>query len=140
MSQDAQRYGLYIALGAAGGALMIGVSLAIRSMGLNPLAAPHGSCLLWNRGLIVPMALFNLAILAAYAIIPVQLLRFRTLSPLLTWLFAGFIWSCGLTHLMDMVTLFYPAYGAQIFVLGACASLSVATVIVLFRVLGKPGP
>ena len=75
---------------------------------------PHGFCLLWQPGLIWTYALSDAGIGLAYFSIPLALgviarrrkdLVFR---PFLL-LFAVFIFLCGATHLLDVVTLWWQA-------------------------------
>jgi hypothetical protein len=51
------------------------------------------------------------------------------------WLFATFILLCGATHLLDVVTLWVPAYGAQVVVKAATALVSIGTAIALWQLL-----
>ena len=52
-------------------------------------------------------------------------------------LFAAFIFLCGLTHLVQMVTLWSPIYETQAFVKAATAFVSVATAIMIFPLIPK---
>ena len=51
------------------------------------------------------------------------------------WLFAIFILLCGTTHLLDVLTLWVPAYGVQALVKVATASVSMVTAIALWWLL-----
>jgi PAS domain S-box-containing protein len=103
---------------------------------------PHGFCLLWEPGLIWTSALADLAVGAAYFTIPVVLVAFVrrrrdvAFQPLF-WLFAAFILLCGVTHWLDLVTLWVPAYGAQAVAKAATAIVSMATVVALWRLLPR---
>ena len=101
---------------------------------------PHGFCLLWEPGLIWTHALSDTAIAAAYFSIPAALvvvarrrqdLMFRPLF----WLFSAFIMLCGTEHLMEVLTLWVPAYGLQGAIKVATAVASAVTAIVLWRLL-----
>ena len=101
---------------------------------------PHGMCLLWQPWLVVLWAGSDLLIFLSYTAIPVALLtvlRKREDIPFsgLVVLFASFILLCGLTHLMGIVTLWYPIYpwvGVLKLITGA---VSAGTALVLFRLI-----
>ena len=70
---------------------------------------PHGYCFTWSPGLLWSMVSADAAIAAAYFSIPVAVLSYgrRRPEPVakgLVWLFSGFIFACGVTHLMDIWT------------------------------------
>lgn len=97
----------------------------------------HGYCLLWQPWLVALYAGSDALIFIAYAAIPIALLRFIRLRPDIGYrhliaLFAAFILLCGLTHLISMVTLWYPAYGLHAAVKLATAIVSLTTAAVLF--------
>ena len=103
---------------------------------------PHGFCLLWEPGLLWTHALSDIAIAIAYFSIPAALvvvarsrkdLMFRPVF----WLFAAFILLCGTEHILEVVTLWIPAYGWQGAVKVATAATSAVTAIVLWRLLPK---
>jgi len=76
---------------------------------------PHGYCLSWDPGLTAALVLGNLLIALAYFTIPLVILRFirqrRDIDfRYLHWLFAAFIVTCGITHLLHVVALWYPVY------------------------------
>jgi len=100
----------------------------------------HGFCLLWQPGLIWTYALSDIGIGLAYFSIPVVLaliarrrhdLGFRGFL----WLFAAFILLCGLTHWLDVLTLWIPAYGLQAVVKAITALVSICTAAALWRLL-----
>ncbi|WP_419730214.1 EAL domain-containing protein [Lichenicola sp.] len=101
---------------------------------------PHGFCLLWQPGLIWTFALADFATGAAYFAIPIALaviLRRRkdlVFQPIL-WLFIAFILLCGITHWLDVITLWVPIYAIQGAAKTIAATVSVLTAIVLYRVL-----
>jgi signal transduction histidine kinase/CheY-like chemotaxis protein len=101
---------------------------------------PHGFCLLWQPGFIWTYALSDAGIGLAYFSIPLALgviarrrkdLVFR---PLLL-LFAAFIFLCGATHWLDMLTLWSPLYGVQALVKAVTALVSISTAIVLWKLM-----
>jgi len=76
----------------------------------------------------------------AYFMIPVLLMymiRKRTDIPFpkIIWLFVAFIVLCGLTHLIDAVLFWWPAYRLSAMVRMITAIVSVFTVYALYRVL-----
>ena len=76
---------------------------------------PHGFCLAWDPGLLWLQAGSDVLIAAAYYSIPFALLRFSLLRrdlafPWMFRLFAAFILACGTTHVVDVVTLWWPLY------------------------------
>jgi PAS domain S-box-containing protein len=101
---------------------------------------PHGFCLLWEPGLIWTYAVSDSVIALAYFTIPAALAvlahrrRDLVFRPLF-WLFAMFILLCGTTHLLDVVTLWLPAYRLESAVKAATAATSILTAIVLWRLL-----
>ena len=89
----------------------------------------HGYCLLWKPWLVVLHAGSDFLIFAAYFAIPVAIWLFLRQRPdlelkPLAILFAAFIFLCGLTHLVQMVTLWWPIYETQAFVKAATAFVS----------------
>src|SRR5664279_2289080 len=93
---------------------------------------PHGFCLLWEPGLIWTYAVSDTGIALAYLTIPLALAVFArrrgdlVFKPMV-WLFASFILLCGATHLLDVVTLWVPAYGVEALVKAATAAVSIVT-------------
>ena len=78
----------------------------------------HGYCLLWKPWLVVLHAGSDVLIFLAYFAIPAAIwifLRQRQDLELkrLAILFAAFIFLCGLTHLVQMVTRWWPIYEMQ---------------------------
>jgi PAS domain S-box-containing protein len=103
---------------------------------------PHGFCLLWEPGLIWTYAVSDAGIAVAYFTIPLALAAFArrrrdlVFRPIF-WLFAAFILLCGSTHLLDVVTLWVPAYGLQAIAKAATAAISIATATALWLILPK---
>jgi len=93
---------------------------------------PHGFCLLWEPGMIWLHAVSDAVTGFAYFTIPLALaifVRRRTdlvFRPVFV-LFAAFIVLCGTGHLLDLVTLWVPAYGLEGLVKAATASVSILT-------------
>jgi PAS domain S-box-containing protein len=109
----------------------------------------HGYCLLWKPWLIVLHAGSDLLIFAAYFAIPAAIWIFLRRRPelelrRLAILFAAFIFLCGLTHLVQMVTLWWPIYETQGVLKAATAIVSVITAVLIFplipRAVAIPSP
>ncbi|QZD92033.1 sensor histidine kinase [Qipengyuania xiapuensis] len=101
---------------------------------------PHGMCLLWQPWLLLLWAGSDMLIFLSYSAIPIALLtvlRQRKDIPHagLVVLFASFILLCGLTHLLSIVTLWYPIYPYVGLVKLATGVVSAITAITLFRLI-----
>ena len=101
---------------------------------------PHGFCLLWDPTLIWTYAISDVGIGLAYFSIPLALIVFVRRRPEIVfrplfWLFATFILLCGLSHWLDVLTLWVPAYGLEAFVKAATALVSLVTAMSLWRLL-----
>ncbi len=102
----------------------------------------HGYCLLWKPWLVLIHAGSDILIFGSYFAIPVAIwifVRKRPTLPLqnLAWLFAAFILLCGLTHLINLITLWWPIYETQGVVKLATALVSVATAVSIFPLIPK---
>jgi PAS domain S-box-containing protein len=110
---------------------------------------PHGHCYLWNPGLIRLHLISDFLIAAAYFTIPFTLVRFvrkRRDLPF-NWMFVCFgvfIVACGMTHVMEIITLWKPYYWIAGIVKAITALASVPTAILLVRLIPSalhfPGP
>jgi len=101
---------------------------------------PHGMCLLWKPWLVILWAGSDLLIFLSYTAIPFALFRIlrrrsEVPHPGLVALFASFILFCGLTHLMGIITLWYPIYPVVGLLKLATGLVSAATAIALFRLV-----
>jgi signal transduction histidine kinase/CheY-like chemotaxis protein len=110
---------------------------------------PHGFCLLWEPGLIWLHALSDIGIGIAYFTIPMALAVFARRRRDLVFrpvffLFAAFIMLCGTGHLLDVLTLWVPAYWADGLVKAATAIVSIVTAVALWvllpQALALPSP
>lgn len=88
----------------------------------------------WSRALTLVSVAGNLAVWLVYTIIPaclVAVVRFQNLAnpklTRLTWLFAHFIFWCGLTHLTRALTFVWPAYRLSALIVGVTALVSWVT-------------
>jgi signal transduction histidine kinase len=101
-------------------------------------AAPHGYCLLWNRRLVTIHVICDGLIALAYILIPIIIYLFvRTKNirenKVLFALFASFILACALTHVMDIVVIWYPWYVLQGLIMAIAAIVSILTVVTLWQ-------
>jgi uncharacterized membrane protein len=90
---------------------------------------PHGICLSWDPELMTAFVLSNGLIAIAYMIITLVLaVAARQPKPAmprwLYWSFAAFVFCCGVSHILDDVTLWLPVYRLQAVVLGLTAIVS----------------
>jgi hypothetical protein len=95
---------------------------------------PHGFCLSWDPSLMAAVVIANAAIALAYTIIAAALVTAaiapRPVVPRwLYWSFAGFIFCCGVSHVLDDVTLWFPIYRVQAAVLSITAIVSLLTAV-----------
>ncbi len=114
----------------------------IHDMINNASYMAHGYCLLWKPWLIVLHAGSDVLIFLAYFAIPVAIwifLRRRKEIELrgLALLFAAFIFLCGLTHIVQAVTLWWPIYETQAYLKAATAIVSVITAVMIFPLIPK---
>ena len=101
---------------------------------------PHGYCYLWQTNLVGLHVIADGLIALAYYSIPVTLLYFikkRQNVPFkgVFGLFSAFIISCGTTHLIGIVTLWYPIYWVSGFIKAITAIISIYTALVIIPML-----
>ena len=101
---------------------------------------PHGMCLLWEPWLVLLWSGSDLMIFTAYMAIPLAIIMVLKRRPDLAHrglvsLFAGFILLCGVTHALSIVTLWTPIYPLMGAVKLATGLISLATALVLFRLI-----
>lgn len=108
------------------------------------LFMPHGMCLLWRPELMTLHIVSDVLIALAYFTIPFGIAQFvRGRDDLLSRhralavLFAGFIFFCGLTHLVSIVVLWIPIYIIEGWLKAATALVSVATAGLLFTLVPR---
>ncbi|HYZ39548.1 MAG TPA: PAS domain S-box protein, partial [Stellaceae bacterium] len=98
---------------------------------------PHGSCLLWQPGLIWLHVVSDMITGVSYYAIPLALACFVWRRPdidfgRMFWMFAGFILACGTTHFFDVWTLWHPDHAAQGVVKAVTATISLITAAMLW--------
>lgn len=102
--------------------------------------APHGFCYQWDWRLILLHVTSDALIAAAYMSIPITLLYFvdqRRDLPFhwIFGLFGVFIVACGLTHMMEIWTLWHASYWASGTLKAITAISSVLTAILLVKIV-----
>lgn len=98
---------------------------------------PHGYCFLWQPELLWMHVISDLTIALAYFSIPITLyilLRKNAAMMPYRWvfgMFAVFIFFCGVTHLIELVTLWAPIYYVEGIMKLLTAAASVATAVMM---------
>jgi PAS domain S-box-containing protein len=103
---------------------------------------PHGFCLAWEPGLLGLHVISDAVIAIAYYTIPFALLYFisRRRDLAFRGLFAlsgAFILACGTTHVMGVVTLWYPAYWLDGIIKFFTAAVSIFTAAAIWWAMPK---
>lgn len=101
---------------------------------------PHGHCFLWLPDILWLHVVSDALIASAYYSIPATLLYFagrRVDVPFknLFYLFSAFILLCGTTHLLEIWVIWHPDYAIEGLVKAATAAASVATAVILWKVV-----
>ncbi len=104
----------------------------------SSIGIPHGFCFLWNPGLLWLHVISDSLIALAYFLIPVVLLRVvhrRKDIPYngILLCFGAFIVCCGITHILEVVTLWRPVYWVSGAMKAVTAAISLATFVLLVR-------
>ncbi|HEX4140710.1 MAG TPA: hypothetical protein VHY09_10215, partial [Candidatus Methylacidiphilales bacterium] len=101
---------------------------------------PHGMCYQWN-GTVISLHVISDALIAlAYYSIPLTLVYFvrKRKDLAFDWMFvcfAIFIVACGTTHLMEILNIWEPTYWLSGVIKAFTAIVSVATAILLIRLI-----
>jgi PAS domain S-box-containing protein len=101
---------------------------------------PHGYCFAWSPGLLWSMVTADLLVSLAYFSIPIGILVLTRKRPdrgfhRVAMLFSAFIFACGITHLMDVWTIWRPDYVVQAAAKIVTAALSLATAVAVWRLI-----
>ncbi|MFI3219547.1 MAG: PAS domain S-box protein, partial [Methylococcales bacterium] len=101
---------------------------------------PHGYCFLWNPVLLWVFVVSNITTALAYFSIPIALsvfvyLRKDVKFKRILLLFSLFIFACGITHLLSVVTIWTPLYGLTAIADVFLAIVSVITAIMLWPLI-----
>ena len=133
---------LYTALGFAGlVALLLATPLGPALFSQNGFL-PHGYCFTWAPSLLTLHLAADLLIAAAYFSIPLSLayLVHKRADLPFNWvflLFAAFIVACGVTHLVGVITLWYPFYWFAGAVKAGTALVSVAAAVAVVYLMPR---
>lgn len=110
---------------------------------------PHGHCYLWRPDVLWLNVVSDASIALSYYAIPAFLVYFvsKRKDLVFNWIFvmfALFIVACGTTHIMDIWTVWNPAYGSQglvkLFTAGVSLATAVALVPLMPKALALPSP
>jgi hypothetical protein len=106
----------------------------------NSKFMPHGHCYLWTPGILWGHAISNAIIAFAYFSIPVALIYFirRRNDLVFSWmfvLFAIFILTCGVGHLVDIWNIWNGAYWLSTIVRVITAIASIGTAVALWPLI-----
>lgn len=101
---------------------------------------PHGMCYLWQPGILTLHVASDALIAAAYFSIPFTLAHFVRRRKDIEFnfiiaCFAVFIIACGATHLLEIVTIWHPAYWVSGAVKAVTAAASVPTALLLVKLM-----
>ena len=101
---------------------------------------PHGMCYQWNPVVIWLHVISDAIIALAYYSIPLTLIYFvrKRKDLAFDWIFlcfAAFIVACGTTHLMEILNIWEPTYWLSGVIKAATALLSIATAILLIKLI-----
>ncbi|MGV3525915.1 MAG: sensor histidine kinase [Candidatus Sericytochromatia bacterium] len=108
----------------------------------RPAFMPHGHCYFWDPGLLWAHVSADLLIGLAYFSIPIALAvyvrqRKEAQGNAILIMFVLFIFACGTTHFINILTVWQPYYWLEAGVKLVTAGLSVATAIVLWPLIPK---
>jgi PAS domain S-box-containing protein len=103
---------------------------------------PHGYCFTWSPGVLWSMVGADAIIAAAYFSIPIATISYVRRRPEATtnwvpWLFSAFIFACGLTHVMDIWTIWRPDYALQALSKVVTAAISLVTAVMLWPLIPR---
>lgn len=101
---------------------------------------PHGHCLLWRPDLLMLHVGGDALTFIAYMLIPAALVRLVRARDDLRFdrmflMFAGFIFFCGATHLLDIINVWHGYYYIHGIVKSLTGVISIMTAIMLWRLL-----
>ena len=102
---------------------------------------PHGHCYLWQTNLVGLHVLSDGLIALAYFSIPIMLIYFVrkrhdvAAFTKVSLLFSSFIIACGITHVMEIWTLWYPVYWLSGLLKAITALISLYTAFELISII-----
>lgn len=108
----------------------------------SPDFLPHGVCLAWQPSVVATMfgsqVLMGLSYLSVAATLYIFSRRRPDFPyPALMVLFAAVFAACGISHLTDAATLWWPGYGVQAIIKAVVAALSVPGAVLMWVLLPK---
>lgn len=103
---------------------------------------PHGHCYLWDERLVSLHVISDALIVLSYFTIPLALVYLVKKRDDLSFnymfiLFAGFIFACGATHLINIYNVWYGAYWLSGSVKAVTALASVGTAVLVWPLIPK---
>jgi two-component system, LuxR family, sensor kinase FixL len=103
---------------------------------------PHGHCFLWDKTLLQIYVVSDSMIALSYYLIPVALVIFvrKRKDLAFNWIFlmfSAFIFACGTTHILGVLTLWQPVYWLDGTVKALTAGISLTTAMMLWPLLPK---
>jgi chemotaxis family two-component system sensor kinase Cph1 len=103
---------------------------------------PHGCCYIWQPLMLWPHVISDALICVAYYSIPVILFAFARQRRDIPFssifvIFGVFIMACGTTHLLEVISVWYPVYRLSAVVKIITAIVSVMAVYMLIPILPK---
>jgi len=101
---------------------------------------PHGHCFFWKPSILWTLVASNFLIALAYYSIPVSLIVAikRHTSQYPNWIilmFSAFIFACDTTHVIDILTIWYPNYWLDAAAKSVTATISAATAVALWPIV-----
>lgn len=122
---------------AATAAILLGAALWTQAR-LGDRLLPHAFCISASQPLLLLHLVSDGLIAFAYLLIPWAILNFvrkREDVPFgwVAWVFGAFIVACGITHAMQMWTLYYPVYWYSGVAKAFTAAVSLGTAWLLYR-------
>jgi diguanylate cyclase (GGDEF)-like protein/PAS domain S-box-containing protein len=101
---------------------------------------PHGHCYLWTPKLLWLYVISDSLIALSYFSIPLALIYFvrKRIDLDFNWIFkmfSLFIFACGMTHLISILTIWEPAYWLDASMKGVTAVVSAITAVMLWRLM-----
>lgn len=101
---------------------------------------PHGHCYLWTPKLLWLYVISDSVIALSYFSIPIAITYFvrKRIDLEFNWvfiMFSLFIFACGMTHLISILTIWQPAYWLDASMKGITAIASAITAVMLWRLM-----
>jgi diguanylate cyclase (GGDEF)-like protein/PAS domain S-box-containing protein len=101
---------------------------------------PHGYCFLWKPSLLWLFVISNAVTALSYFSIPLALgfFAYKRKDVNFKWvllLFSAFIFACGITHVLSVVTIWNPVYGLAAIAEALTAMVSLVTAVLLWPLI-----